>query len=181
MELVANDRDFLRRPSEPVSLKEGREVARKLAAWLERNNKKAGKPLKDYERKSGSDGKVGVNPRRPKFALGLAAPQLGLLKRVCVTCVGGRTLVFINPRIIERCAAEISWEEGCLSFPGEQVETMRAAWVKVEADNWPGPVLFGPPTVEQWSASSLLASVVVQHELDHLDGVLIFDRRRAAA
>ena len=74
--------------------------------------------------------------------------------------------VFINPEILER-HEEILWTEGCLSFPGVQEEVERAAKVTVKALDREGR----PFTLE---AEGLLA-VAIQHEFDHLQGVLMID------
>ena len=101
--------------------------------------------------------------------LGLAAPQVGELKRIFVTHVPDDDLrVFINPEILATSEEQISYEEGCLSIPGLYAEVTRPAWVTVQARNENGRLF----TVD---ISGLLARVV-QHELDHLNGVLFIDR-----
>ncbi len=108
--------------------------------------------------------------------VGLAANQVGDLRRVCVidaTEEGDERdereglLQLVNPRVVER-SGEIKWEEGCLSFPELYENVMRSNWVKVAALNRDGE----PIEVE---GEGLLA-VVLQHEIDHLDGVLFIDR-----
>jgi peptide deformylase len=102
--------------------------------------------------------------------IGLAAPQVGISLRIMVLDVGAdgksQPLALINPRIDAR-KGRIKSEEGCLSFPGIQVTIPRAAYVKVSATNEKGL----PITVE---AEGLL-SRCLQHELDHLDGVVMID------
>jgi peptide deformylase len=102
--------------------------------------------------------------------IGLAAPQVGVSVRVMVIDVApdgkSQPLALINPRIEER-KGRIRSEEGCLSFPGIQVTVPRAAWVKVSAINEKGM----PLTIE---AEGLL-SRCLQHEMDHLDGVVMID------
>lgn len=175
MDLVINNEHLLRHPSLPVSQKEGREIARRLSAWLERNNRKATAPLKLYERKTDSFGRTHRNPRRPSLALGIAAPQLGMFKRVAVVSVGGGPVVLINPRVTARSDSLLPWTESCLSFPGREVDTYRYAWVEVICNHWLAPERFGPRTPEDWTRAKLLASVCVQHEIGHLAGLLIFD------
>jgi len=103
--------------------------------------------------------------------IGLAAPQIGVSRRIFVVDVAGegepaRLLTFINPRIVSREGA-IAWEEGCLSFPGVHEEVQRAERVTVQAYDRDG----NPFEAE---AEGLFA-VALQHENDHLDGVLLID------
>jgi peptide deformylase len=104
--------------------------------------------------------------------VGLAAPQIGVLKRVAVIDVSGPDdppdpKVLINPQIVER-SGKITWEEGCLSFPRLYEKVDRASEVVVKALNEKGEEV-------TYEADELL-SVALQHEIDHLDGVLFIDR-----
>ena len=109
--------------------------------------------------------------------VGLAATQIGEPVRIFVLDLqqnedeeggsAGSLRVFVNPEIVER-REEIVWEEGCLSFPGVHEEIHRDGWVRVRARDAKGE----PFEVE---AEGLLA-VAIQHEIDHLDGVLMVDR-----
>jgi peptide deformylase len=107
--------------------------------------------------------------------IGLAAPQVGISLRIMVVDVApdgkSQPLALINPRIDER-KGHIKSEEGCLSFPGIQVTLSRAAYVKMSAVNEKGL----PVTIE---AEGLL-SRCLQHELDHLDGVVMIDHLSVA-
>ena len=100
--------------------------------------------------------------------VGLAAPQVGILKRIFVIDVyddyGPR--VFINPEILEKKGTQID-EEGCLSVPGESAEVERAKYVKVKAVNEKGEEFI-------LEAEDLLARAI-QHEYDHLEGILFVD------
>jgi peptide deformylase len=78
--------------------------------------------------------------------------------------------VFINPEIIEK-DGQIVWNEGCLSFPGVREEIKRAEHVKVRALDRSGKAF-------ELEADGLLA-VAIQHETDHLDGVLMVDKLNA--
>jgi peptide deformylase len=103
--------------------------------------------------------------------VGLAATQIGEPVQLFVVDVAGENepsdlRVFINPEILER-HDEIVWTEGCLSFPGIQEEVERAARVVVKALDRAGQEF----TLE---AEGLLA-VAIQHEYDHLQGVLMID------
>lgn len=175
MGLIVNNEQLLRQPCEPVKLAEGREIARRLSSWLDVNNKKTMKPLTLAESKTDSFGKRWVNPKRPILALGIAAPQLGIAKRVAVARPSGRPVVLINPRVVARSDSLVPWTESCLSFPGKEVDTFRRVWVEVASDNWDAPVRFGPKSADEWHYASLLASVCVQHEIAHLFGLLFVD------
>jgi peptide deformylase len=104
--------------------------------------------------------------------VGLAAPQIGESVRIFVIDTAkddepSKLQVFINPEIVAR-DGELVWEEGCLSFPGVTEEIDRAAKVRVRALDADGKPF-------ELEAEELLA-VAIQHELDHLDGVLMIDR-----
>jgi peptide deformylase len=101
--------------------------------------------------------------------IGLAAVQVGRLLRLFVTKVpkdGPR--VFINPDILETSIEQEELEEGCLSIPGINADVMRSSSVRVQAWNEKSK----PFTL---TADGLLARVI-QHEIDHLNGVLFIDR-----
>jgi peptide deformylase len=99
--------------------------------------------------------------------LGLAAPQVGILKRVIIADVGEGLVSLVNPKILWRQGKDIM-SEGCLSIPGIDLEIKRSKEVIVEGLNREGEKL-------QLGAVGLLARVL-QHEIDHLDGILIVDR-----
>ncbi|WP_194190532.1 peptide deformylase [Clostridium chrysemydis] len=101
--------------------------------------------------------------------VGLAAPQVGILKRVFVIDVydGEGPRVFINPEILELKGSQVG-EEGCLSCPGEAEDVDRAMYVKVKAINEKGEEFI-------LEAEELLARAI-QHENDHLDGILFIDK-----
>lgn len=98
---------------------------------------------------------------------GLAANQVGFGERLAVIDLGEDPLVMINPRIIKSSGKE-SCEEGCLSFPGLREIVRRAKNVTLEAIDIEG-------NLYQLDARDLLARAI-QHELDHLDGVVFVDR-----
>jgi peptide deformylase len=101
--------------------------------------------------------------------IGLAAPQVGISQRFFIVQIeGDKQRVFINPEIIGTSSELENYEEGCLSIPGAYAKLERPAAVKVQAWNERGR----PFTLE---ADGLLARVI-QHELDHLQGVLFTDR-----
>jgi len=103
---------------------------------------------------------------------GLAAPQVGVLQRLFVMDLGWKEgksdpLVCINPMLQEVSEDRASSEEGCLSIPGVLAEVTRPAQVQMV---WTG--LNGARYVQSFDG---FAAACVQHELDHLDGVVTFD------
>lgn len=102
--------------------------------------------------------------------VGIAAPQVGASKRIFIASPNaepGEEIVFINPVITKSIGDQVG-PEGCLSLPGVSAEIRRAKKVEFEYMNEKGEKLEG-------KASDFLARII-QHELDHLDGVLLFDR-----
>jgi peptide deformylase len=106
---------------------------------------------------------------RAANGIGLAAPQVGESLRIFVAHVEDRVVVLVDPEIIER-QGEQTATEGCLSIPGVQGDVPRAEMVTVRGKNRRGRKI----TI---IADGLLARAV-QHEIDHLDGVLFLDRVR---
>lgn len=102
-----------------------------------------------------------------KNGVGLAAPQVGILKRVVVIDIGEGPLFLINPEIIEQKGSYIE-QEGCLSVPGRQGEVERPYWVKVKAQNRNGEEIIVEG--EEFLAKAL------SHEIDHLNGILFVDK-----
>ncbi len=109
--------------------------------------------------------------------VGLAAPQVGLTLRLFVFNPSGDPAkkeeegVLVNPRIVKR-KGEAYGEEGCLSFPEIYGEVRRATWIRVEAQD-----LEGRPLELEFQD---FQARVVQHELDHLEGILFVDRMEPA-
>ncbi|RCK80004.1 MAG: Peptide deformylase [Candidatus Ozemobacter sibiricus] len=99
--------------------------------------------------------------------VGLAAPQVGVNLRLFLIDTGNAPMVFINPEIVKTSGKEIC-EEGCLSFPGLREKVERPARVIARATDLEGKEF-------EVQADGLLARAI-QHELDHLDGVLFIDR-----
>ena len=108
--------------------------------------------------------------------IGLAANQIGINKRVCVVNVK-EPIVLINPRIVERSQEEFIFPEGCLSFPNKHVKVMRNVSVVVETDNHEGKLSF---SAESEDINNAFECACVQHEIDHLDGITMFDRAYVA-
>ena len=100
--------------------------------------------------------------------VGLAGPQVGVLEKIFVIHIGDDDpMVFINPEIIETSIEECPYEEGCLSIPGVYHDVIRPARVTVQAQDLDGKSF----TVK---ADGFLARAI-QHENDHLSGVLYID------
>ncbi|MCL2609672.1 MAG: peptide deformylase [Treponema sp.] len=113
-----------------------------------------------------AEGMIGA--MRAKKGIGLAGPQVGLLKRIFVVEIEGeQPLVFINPSIVETSQETAKYEEGCLSVPGCWADVVRPREIKVQAWDLRGRSF----TVR---AEGLLARVI-QHEYDHLEGTLFID------
>jgi peptide deformylase len=99
--------------------------------------------------------------------VGLAAPQVGILRRVVVIDVGEGLIELINPEITETWGQQRG-AEGCLSIPGVTGEVMRPERVKVKALNRKGEAI-------EITGTGLLARALC-HEIDHLDGILFIDK-----
>lgn len=100
--------------------------------------------------------------------LGLSANQCGINKRVCVVNMGKESWVMFNPQIIEKSENTSEFSEGCLSYPGLYIKVNRPAHIKVKFQ------AMGGQFVEQEFDG--LTAVCVQHEIDHLDGIVYTER-----
>ena len=98
---------------------------------------------------------------------GLAAPQVGILKRVAVVEIDGLKLELINPIIIEKSDEQVIQTEGCLSFPNQWGKVARPKMVKVETLDRQGNKK--TITATDWQARAIC------HEVEHLDGILYVD------
>ena len=108
-----------------------------------------------------------------KNGIGLAANQIGINKRVCVINVK-EPIVLINPKIVDNSKETFTFPEGCLSFPNKKVKTTRYISVSVECDNIDDTLFF---TADSNNLADAMECVCVQHEIDHLDGITMFDRQ----
>lgn len=105
-----------------------------------------------------------------KDGVGLAATQVGVSKRICIvnyTQTRGEELIIINPKILKKSGSCVV-EEGCLSVPGINAQVKRAKNLRVVFCDLSGREI-------KMEAEGLLARII-QHETDHLDGVLFIDR-----
>jgi len=100
--------------------------------------------------------------------VGLAAPQVGSDLRICVIRIDNESFVLINPKIKLSSRKKDIFEEGCLSFPRKFFPVERPIKVKVQARDLEGKKF-------KIKADGLLARVL-QHEIDHLEGILVIDR-----
>ena len=98
--------------------------------------------------------------------VGLAAPQVGVLKRIVVIDIGEGPIVMVNPEILETSGSQTG-QEGCLSLPGQAGIVTRPNYVKVRALDENGEAY-------EFEGTELLARAIC-HELDHLDGILYRD------
>lgn len=99
--------------------------------------------------------------------VGLAAPQIGMLRRYCVIDIGEGVIELVNP-VIEETEGVQEETEGCLSYPGEYGVTRRPMKVTVRAQNRHGETI-------RVTGEGLLARALC-HEIDHLDGIIYKDR-----
>jgi len=114
-----------------------------------------------------------IDTLKKAHGLGLAAPQIGVSRRVFILDLSAIDLtasltVFINPEIIETSKQEIELEEGCLSFPDLYQKIVRPAVVKVRATDLEGNQF-------ELEADGMTARAIL-HEYDHLEGILFIDR-----
>jgi len=99
--------------------------------------------------------------------VGLAAPQVSILKRIVVIDIGDGPIILINPEIVE-ANGEVKDVEGCLSVPGKQGNVIRPQYVKVKAEDRDGNSI-------EIQGEDLLARALC-HEIDHLNGILYTDK-----
>lgn len=99
--------------------------------------------------------------------VGLAAPQVGILKRIAVIDIGDGPIILINPEIISEKGIQ-SGAEGCLSYPGKYGEVERPYYVTVKATNLNGETF-------EVRGEELLARALC-HEIDHLDGHMFIEK-----
>ena len=140
--------------------------------------KKKCREVKEVTEEIRNLGQAMIESMTESQGLGIAAPQVGELKRIiAVHLVKERgseakvevePRVFINPKIVKRSKEDELEEEGCLSFPGLWLKIKRASRVEIEALNEKGEKI-------HLEAQGLPARIL-QHEIDHLDGILFIDR-----
>ena len=152
---IVKNKDYLHKKTEPVaSIEEGEAIAKQLIEALDQLSN----------------------------GLGLSANQIGIPKSVSVVRVkkDKDPLILMNPTITEYSKEKLVFTEGCLSLPGKLTNTVRSTKVTVSTLNHANPIPFGPEVepITQESVRSdygILEAVCVQHEVDHLNGVLRTD------
>lgn len=100
--------------------------------------------------------------------VGLAAPQVGILKQIIVVLINETPVIMINPEILETSAETCVMKEGCLSFPEQFLEIERPETVKVKYR-----CTKGRPVVKSYQG---LNARIILHEIDHLNGVVFTER-----
>ena len=100
----------------------------------------------------------------------MAGPQIGELKRIFIAVIDGTPQVYINPKITKKSWLKKTMEEGCLSVPGVYGKVKRPASIEVEYLDLSGE--------KRNIKASKFNARVMQHEMDHLDGVLFIDKIR---
>lgn len=114
--------------------------------------------------------------------LGISATQIGIKKRACLIMLGDEELFLVNPIVKEKSKEGFLFMEGCLSIPStlrSPIRTIRASKVVIDTDNL-GELTFeinpeGDEANKTVSKETMM-TVIVQHEIDHLDGITIKDR-----
>ncbi len=130
-------------------------------------------PVEDFDESLGRLAEDMLATMREQEGVGLAANQVGRLKRILVAALEENEYVLINPVIEEASETTESRPEGCLSIPGIQVEVERPTGITISGRDATGAPI-------RMEAEGLLARIF-QHEVDHLDGVLILDRTDRAS
>jgi len=106
----------------------------------------------------------------PKIGYGLAAVQIGILKKIAFIRYNGEEYRLLNTRITDRTGIIPLYGEGCLSLPGKVFNTIRSQQITVEDD------VLGRFVLDE-STSGLL-TLIFQHEVDHFEGLTLKDRQR---
>ena len=127
-------------------------------------------PVTEFDSDLAADAERMIALMRDAIGVGLAATQVGTLRRMLVFQVGtdAEPTVLVNPEIEWRSEDLVTAEEGCLSLPGVVVDVERPLHVRAQAVNLRGE----PLSIE----ASGLEARVIQHEVDHLNGVLMLER-----
>src|SRR3989338_8465573 len=105
---------------------------------------------------------------RKNQGIGLAAPQIGVSKKIIIVTEGEEAHAFLNPRIVKQSKEKEQDEEGCLSLPGLFVKILRSKQVEVVAETLDGE--------EIRVTARVLGARIFQHEIDHIEGKLIINR-----
>ncbi|MBR0279931.1 MAG: peptide deformylase [Synergistaceae bacterium] len=128
--------------------------------------KKISEPVTVFDEALADFVKVLFASMRVHDGVGLAAPQVGVLKKIAVVEYEGKSYVLINPKVIEQKGIQ-EGEEGCLSFPGIYANVVRPQWVKIETHDLNG-------NIHTYEGEGYTARAFL-HEMDHLSGKLFID------
>ena len=131
------------------------------------------KEVTDYSKAEEIATELLVELNKSKNGIGLAANQIGYEERICVVNVK-EPIVLINPKIIDKSKETFVFPEGCLSFPNKKIKTRRYVSISVECDNIDSTLFF---TADSKKIEDALECACIQHEIDHLDGITMFDRQ----
>ncbi len=107
---------------------------------------------------------------RYENGIGIAAPQIGVHKQIIIVATGNEPQVFINPKVVKKSFRKITSEEGCLSVPDVFGLVKRPRSVEIEA--------FSESGEEIVVKAEGMSSIILQHEIDHLHGILFIDKVR---
>lgn len=146
-------------------------MIREILIWPHPDLKTVAKPIAAFDEATKTLVRDMFETMYAAEGIGLAAPQVGVLQRVLVLDVsprqdGASALAMINPEIVRESGTQI-YREGCLSIPGEFDEVTRAAEVEVRFRDVNG--------AERSLTAYEVFAVAIQHEIDHLNGVMFVD------
>ena len=160
-------------PYEPKHKKGNKNTMKQVIDCNQNHNPVINKKLKEVSVEEGlviAEELFQIHNKR-KDGIGLAANQVGIDAQVAIVNVR-EPLVLINPKIVSK-ENPIDYYEGCLSYPGKGISTQRYRDIVVSTENEQGELVFGGSDEEL----DVLESVCVQHEIDHLMGKTIHDRK----
>ena len=140
-------------------------------------------PKSEFTQKEADELRATLEEALVKYGgIGISATQLGIKKRACLIKFGEEDIFLLNPFITERSKDGFLFFEGCLSIPStmeKPVRTIRANYIVVQTDNL-GEIRFEINPEEDRAGDKVsedtMKTVIVQHEIDHLDGITIKDR-----
>ncbi len=165
----ASERRPARRRERPEVSPERQAAARRQIRTLgDPVLREVARPVERFDRDLGALSRRMIAIMRDAPGVGLAATQLGVVQRVIVYEVDDEPVTLVNPRIVSSSRDTELADEGCLSLPGVTVPVERPAAVRVRGRDLRGRRL-------EYEAEGLEARVI-QHETDHLDGILILER-----
>ena len=148
--MIVTDINKLKNKCKNVTLEEGLEIGNQLIEEIKNSN-----------------------------GIGLAANQIGIDANVCLIKVK-EPIILINPEITEASEEKFVFLEGCLSFPDQTIKTIRHKSIKVKSDNHSEILEFSVDNDKKEKKQVLtdaLETTCVQHEIDHLNGITMFDRK----